>query len=206
MRKIDGLEDRVVAESGGLEDTSTLSKTLGTSRVGKSVIRHVDTNVDAARLVACATGSPHLVFIAIRRGRGEGMAHSTAMIGAMKAIVIASVLLAGGVWADEVTDRAAIENAIRTLGTMPGQDSLYTSDFDRDELAPFGKVPNPEGRPIPLTREGVHGTVPVTVKKIRFITHAVAIVDVVRNGPALIVMRKVGPDWKIASVRRLKED
>ena len=128
------------------------------------------------------------------------------MMRVMKSIVIA-VLFAGGVWAaDEVADRAAIESTIRTFGMMPGQDSLYTSDFDRNELVPFGKVPNPEGRPIPLTREGVHGSVAITVKKIRFVTANVAVVDAVRTGPALLVMKKVGTDWKIASARRLAEN
>jgi hypothetical protein len=152
------------------------------------------------------------------------------MIGFMKSIIFASILLANGVWAaDEVADRAAIESMITAFSLMPGRDALYTSDFDRDELVRFLKTPAAvEGDGIPITIDGVPGTVViskepmgeaewfppgmhkglnlVTVKKIRFVTADVAMIDVVRNGPALIVMKRVGTDWKIASVRRLAEN
>ncbi len=149
----------------------------------------------------------------------------------MKSIIIASVLFASAVWAaDEVADRAAIESMITAFSLMPGRDALYTSDFNRGELVRFGKAPvaATEDGAIPITIEGVPGTVViskepmgeaewfppgvqgrlnlVTVKRIRFVTVDVAIVDVVRNGPGLIVMKRVGTDWKIASVRRLAED
>jgi hypothetical protein len=148
----------------------------------------------------------------------------------MKSIIIASVLFASGVWAaDEVADRTAIESMIKAFSLMPGHDALYTSDFDRDELVRFGKAPAAvEGDGIPITIDGVPGTVviskepmgeaewfppgmpgrptvlAITIKKIRFVTADVAMVDVVRNGPALIVMKRVGTDWKIASMRRLE--
>jgi hypothetical protein len=50
---------------------------------------------------------------------------------------------------------------------------------------------------------GVHGS--MIVKKIRFVTADVAMVDAVDKGPVLIVLKKVGTDWKIASLRRLAE-
>jgi hypothetical protein len=144
----------------------------------------------------------------------------------MKSIMIASVLFAGGVWAaDEVADRAAIENTIRAFSLMPGRADLFTSDFDREEQVRFQKTVSTDSGAIPITIDGVPGTVViskepmgeaewfppgvtvihgmVTVKKIRFLTPQVAMVDAVESGPMLIVMKKVGTDWKIASLRRL---
>jgi hypothetical protein len=146
----------------------------------------------------------------------------------MKSIMIASILFSSGVWAaDEVADRAAIENTIRVFSLMPGRAGLFTSDFDPVELAQFGKPPMmAEDAPIPITIEGVPGTVVIskepmgeaqwfppgmsapplrilTVKKIRFLTEDIAMVDAVGKVPVLIVMRKVLMEWKIASIRRL---
>lgn len=157
--------------------------------------------------------------------------HSTVMIGFMKSIMIASVLFANGVWAaDEVADRSAIESMITAFSLMPGRVALYTADFDRDELVRFGKAPAAatEDGAMPITIDGVPGTVVISkepmgeaewfplgvqgrpavlaIKKILFVTPDVAIVDVVKNGPGLIVMKRVGTDWKIASVRRLAAD
>jgi hypothetical protein len=143
----------------------------------------------------------------------------------MKSIIIASVLFAGGLWAaDEVADRAAIENIIGAFSVMPARASWFTSDFDQAELERLGKAPAPEGGGIPVKIEGVPGTVVIskqpmgeadwfpagihgviTIKKIRFLTPEVAIIDATERGPLLIVMKKVGTDWKIASLRILAE-
>jgi hypothetical protein len=143
--------------------------------------------------------------------------------GLMKSIIIASVLFGGAVWAaDEVADRAAIENTIRVFSLMPSRAVLYTSDFDHEELVRFGKTP--DSGAIPVTVEGAPGTVviskepmgeaqwfpagvhgSITVKKIRFVTADVAMVDAVDKGQVLIVLKRVGTDWKIASLRRLAE-
>jgi len=141
----------------------------------------------------------------------------------MKSIIIASVLFAGGVWAaDEVADRAAIENTIRAFSVMPGRAGLLTSDFDREEI----KAVSTESGAIPIVIDGVPGTVVIskepmgeadwfpagvhasiiTIRKIRFLTPEVAMVDAVGKGPMLIVLKKVGTDWKIASLRRLAEN
>jgi hypothetical protein len=137
--------------------------------------------------------------------------------------IIALVFFAGGVWAaDEAADRTAIENAIRVFSIVPLRAGLYTADFDQEELARFGKSPAPADGGIPVAIEGVPGTVviskepmgeaiwlpagmhgAVTVKKIRFVTPEVAMVDAEEKGPVLMVMKKVGTEWKIASVRRL---
>jgi hypothetical protein len=140
----------------------------------------------------------------------------------MKSILIASVLFAGRIWAaDEVADRAAIENTIRVFSAMPSRAALYTSDFDHDELVRFGKAIAPDNAGIPITVEGAPGTVVISkepmgeaqwfpagmhVKKIRFVTAEVAMVDVVEKGPALIVLKKAGTDWKIASLRKLADN
>jgi hypothetical protein len=143
------------------------------------------------------------------------------MIGVMKSI-IALVLFAGGVWAaDEAADRTAIENAIRVFSISPLRAS-FTSDFDQEELARFKKTPAPPDGGIPVAIEGVPGTLVISkepmgeavwlpagmhgaviVSKIRFVTPDVAMVDAVEKGPVLIVMKKIGADWKIASLRRL---
>ena len=139
--------------------------------------------------------------------------------------IIALVLFTGAVWAaDEAADRAAIENTIRVFSIAPSRAGLYTSDFDHDELVRFGKSPAPADGSIPIAIDGVPGTLTISkepmgeadwfpegmhgmiaVKRIRFITPEVAIVDAVEKGPVLIVMKKVGADWKIASLRRLAE-
>ncbi len=144
----------------------------------------------------------------------------------------------GGVWAaDEAADRTAIEGMVRVFSMLPGRAGLYTADFDGDELARFRKAPaatvngvqsTAENAPIPITIEGVPGTLVIskapmgeadwlppalsggpsvlTIKKIRFIAPDVAMVDVMGKIPGLIVMKRVGTDWKIASLRRLAED
>jgi len=143
----------------------------------------------------------------------------------MKSIVLASVLFAGAVWAaDEVADRAAIENTIGMFSIMPARASWFTPDFDQDELKRFGNTPAPDGGGIPIAVQGVPGTVviskqpmgeanwfpagthgAVTIKKIRLLTPDVAMVDATEKGPLLIVMKKVGTEWKIASLRILAE-
>jgi hypothetical protein len=144
----------------------------------------------------------------------------------MKAIILASVLFAGGAWAaDEVADRAAIEKTILAFSVAPLQPDLYTSDFDHDELVRFGKAASTDSGAIPITVGGKPGELVISkepmgeatwfpagmhwnlnVRKIRFITPEVAMVDVTGKAPALIVLKKVGTDWKIASLRRLAEN
>jgi hypothetical protein len=160
----------------------------------------------------------------------------------MKSILFAVVFLAPGLWAaDEVADRAGIEITIRGLSVNPPRQSLFTSDFDDNELVRLRKsdtvstpVPGPPGEvsvskeqsgAMPITVQGVAGTLviskepmgeaiwlpgkmnmPLTIRRIRFVTGDVAMVDALGKAPVLIVMRKVGTDWKIASLRILAED
>lgn len=155
-------------------------------------------------------------------GYAMGFGGAPLMIGIMKPIMIAAILLAGRVWAaDEAADRTAIENTIRALSVMPIRAGLFTSDFDPEELARYGKT---QSGAIPVTVQGVPGEVviskepmgeatwfpsgvySITLKKIRFLTPEIAMVDAIGKGPVLIVMKKIGTDWKIASLRRLAEN
>jgi hypothetical protein len=131
----------------------------------------------------------------------------------MKSIMLALVL-AGGIWgADEVSDRAAIEKTIAKLNFSPVPAGLFTTDFeDQAELARFrGPAPAgelviskepwgeavwvPGGANIPFTH--------IKTTRIRFLTPGVAMADVDGNGRAVMVLRKEGAVWKIASLRIL---
>jgi hypothetical protein len=138
----------------------------------------------------------------------------------MKSITIALVIFAGSVWAaDEAAERAAIENTVRAFTATPNRVGLYTSDFDQEELVRFSKAENAS---LPIKIDGAEGTLviskepmgeavwlpagmhsPMLIRRIRFVTDDVAMVDVVAKDPVLIVMRKVLTTWKIASLRIL---
>jgi hypothetical protein len=140
----------------------------------------------------------------------------------MKPVIFAMVF-AGAVWAaDEAADRTAIENTVRFACASPTRPGLFTSDFDDAELVRFKKVCTPESGAIPITVDGKPGTLVISkepmgeatwfpatangsvgVKKIRFVTPDVAIVDVAAKSPVFMVLRRVGTDWKIASIRML---
>ncbi len=144
-------------------------------------------------------------------------------------MIAAAVLFAGVACAEEVADRTGIESTIRAFSVMPGREALYTSDFDHAELYRYMKAAGTPGGAIPITVDGAPGTVviskepmgeadwfpagfpagaqaPLALKKIRFVTADVAIVDGLGKAPVLLVVRKVGTDWKIASVRMLAEN
>jgi hypothetical protein len=140
----------------------------------------------------------------------------------MRSIIFSAILLAGGVWAaDEAADRAAIENTVRAFNRMATRAGLFTDDFNREELAGFSMAPAADPTTIPVAGNGVSGEILISkepmgeaiwlpkrgliVGKIRFLTPEVAMVDAVGNGPVLMVLKKVGADWKIASLRRLAE-
>jgi hypothetical protein len=151
----------------------------------------------------------------------------------MKSIVLAFVFCAGGVWAaDEAADRAGVEQTIRALSIWPTRVTLFTADFDnqrellrvvrigfaavcpevwwetcvkRDEPGEvvISKEPWGEATWIPA---GMNMNVArIRITRIRFLTPEVAMVDAESRDPLLIVMKKVGTDWKIASLRILAE-
>lgn len=131
----------------------------------------------------------------------------------------------------EITIRALSVNPTRAgLFTSDFDDAelvrLRKSDTVSIPLPPGEMSPSKEqGGAMPITVEGVPGTlvisnapmgeaiwlpagmhIPLTIKKIRFVTGDVAIVDAAGKAPVLVVMRKVGTDWKIASLRILAEN
>jgi hypothetical protein len=146
----------------------------------------------------------------------------------MKFVMIAAVLLAGVVRADEAADRASIEKTVSQMSASPAPAGLFTEDFDgRTELARFG-IPTstgqcPENCPagIPIVVANQPGVVviskepmgeavwlpkkPIVISKIRILTADVAMVDAVWTGPVLILLKKTGTDWKIASLRILAQ-
>ena len=140
----------------------------------------------------------------------------------MKSILLA-VLDAGGVWAaEEAADRAAIEKTIAALSVAPVRADLFTADFDgRAEMARLTETPrmveSDEKPTVVISKEPwgeativmqgmtVRAMPVIVVKKIRFLTPEVVMVDGVGRVPLLLVLKKVGTDWKIASLRILAE-
>ena len=129
----------------------------------------------------------------------------------MKFIVLGVVLFTSALWADEVADRAAVGRTILALNSTPVGD-VFASDFDsKAELQRLFFVPvtptvsiskEPWGEAT-ITLTPIRST--IMTRKIRFITPDVAIVDVEGSGPAVIILRKEGSAWKIASLRILAE-
>jgi len=123
----------------------------------------------------------------------------------MKSVILLSFLAVGAVWADESSDRAAIEKVIATLNNRNAAIE-HTADFDNSfELARLREL-----RPV-LTishqpwGEASFRTWPITVVRIRFITLDVATADAVAEQtlPVLFVLQKSEDRWKIASIRFL---
>jgi len=145
----------------------------------------------------------------------------------MKSIVLALIFCACAAWA---SDREEIEKTVSQLGVYPPPADLFTVDFDsREELSRLRSaiVPTIAINPVPLQDrpgEVIISTEPwgeatilipgsplslrvvFLVKNIRFLTPEVALVDAQAKTPLLIVLRKEGPAWKIASLRILAED
>jgi hypothetical protein len=131
----------------------------------------------------------------------------------MKSAICFGLLLASGLWADDATDRIAITQTISSLdGNHP---ALFTADFS--DGAEFRRMSNvgtvviskePWGEAnVILPPSGVRR---FAVQSIRFLTGEVALVDALdrNNGNAtvLLVMKKEGADWKLASYKRIAED
>ena len=143
----------------------------------------------------------------------------------MKAAIFALILFAGGAWADETADRAAVAKTVRALNTFPVDPGLFTADYDgpRDPLrrtstAPStGPVACPEvwwetcGMAIGDSPERVllppeYRNSRIVPAKIRFVTPDVAVVDAMGRRPLLMVLKREGTDWKIASIRELADN
>ena len=136
----------------------------------------------------------------------------------MKSIMLAFVLCASGFFAaDEAADRAAIEKRIAGLNVLSARSDSFTTDFeDWADMLRLWQT-GPDGEPsvviskepwgeATITWPGMGRIAPViVVKKIRFVTPEVALVDAEGKVPALFVLRKEGTDWKIASLRILEQ-
>jgi len=133
----------------------------------------------------------------------------------MKPILCLSLLFSACLWADEAADRVAIEKVIGALNEprrgprAKPLSALFTSDADPAELR---RLFDMEGRMRQIS-DGPWSevTTPRMVSEsIRFVTPEVALVDaaIAQYGslsgsrePVLLVMKKQGTEWRIASVR-----
>lgn len=126
----------------------------------------------------------------------------------MKSVALALIFCAS--WthaADEASDRAAIRKTVIEL-------RAFTADFDDDaELARIRTAPGSLQPPEVLISTEPWGEADIfipmpgvsfiAVKKIRFLTPEVALVDAYGKTPVLFLLRKEAETWKIASIRIL---
>jgi len=125
----------------------------------------------------------------------------------MRGILCLSILIATCAWADYATDREAIERVIAAVNnhSTPLTD-LYTADAPENERSmlsaneqPWSEVTSPR----------------ITTRSIRLIAPRFALVEctntqygsvlVVRSTSMLLVMKKDGEQWRIASVGALQD-
>ena len=118
-----------------------------------------------------------------------------------------SILVATGAWADDASDREAIGRVIAAVNnhSKPLTD-LYTADAPENERSmlsaheqPWSEVTSPR----------------ITTRSIRLIAPRFALVEctntqygsvlVVRTTSMLLVMKKDGEQWRIASVQALQD-
>lgn len=142
----------------------------------------------------------------------------------MRLVVCLSILWASSAWAaDEAVDRAASEKVVSTLNNSPGSPGLFTDDFaDGAALTSLGVYRDNPRAAIHVCVShapwGELGPCPAAkmsrfvIQSIRLITPDVALVDAVNDrrdvgeslhSPVLLVLRKEGGAWKIASLRVL---
>ncbi|SPE33156.1 exported hypothetical protein [Candidatus Sulfopaludibacter sp. SbA3] len=126
----------------------------------------------------------------------------------MKAFLCFPFLFAICGLAQDAADRVTIERLIGSLNE-PDAKPVFTSDADRGEAAHLANLVKQLGD---MRRPWSETAAPrIFSKAVRFITPDVALVDalvapygmVLPTTPALFVMKKVGPDWRIASFREL---
>jgi hypothetical protein len=126
----------------------------------------------------------------------------------MKALLLLVLFSPAALWADEAADRAAIERVMLALKDpaaavwAPGVDG----QAERAKLLAGGPV-SAGG---PMSEVFFAG---VALRSIQFVTPDVALVDasetwvgsliVSRTVPVVLVLKKVGADWRIAALRIL---
>jgi len=116
----------------------------------------------------------------------------------MKFVFCLALAMAAVAWADEASDRAAIQNAIKQFNDPQARASV---------LAPEADIPDLSGRPWD-ERSRIY----FTFKDVRFVTHDVALADATasqygsmmyRNQPAVFILKRIEGEWKIDSLRLL---
>jgi hypothetical protein len=133
------------------------------------------------------------------------------MITRMKTALCVSLLLVSGLSAEEVTDRPMIESTIARLGD--NQPALFTADFsDAPEFARVSSTGTVVISKEPFG-EAIISLAPArrfAVVSVRFVTGEVALVDALDRyndlGTVLLVMKKEGTEWKVASFKRIAEN
>ena len=130
----------------------------------------------------------------------------------MKPILCLSILLASFASADEAADKIAIGKAMESLNVITPGRAIFTDDFRDDaELAEFAvhdgsmhvEISHEPWREATIT--GTQAT-RFVIRSVRFVTADVALVEALgRRGesdtPALLVMKRDGLFWRIATVR-----
>ena len=119
----------------------------------------------------------------------------------MRALRYAAILLAGCAWADEASDRAAIEKVVIAFNHPEERAAVLAKDADIGLLAP-GSGPEPWSEisaPFFASR------------RVRLVTPDVAVVDarasqygsmiLKRTVPAIFVMRREADAWKVVLLR-----
>lgn len=129
----------------------------------------------------------------------------------MRAITWLVLFLAVTGVADEAADRLAVRKTLRSLNIAAERRAQFTVDADgRSQLEAAIHAPRrerPPNEPLsadywPFWPAYLEEPWPVETISIRFITADVALADCkVRNQPILIILKREGPDWKIAAVR-----
>jgi len=131
----------------------------------------------------------------------------------VRALLCIPLLLAAHAWADPAADRAAIERVIGALNSGQSRPSLFTADADND----LDRLASLNRRLSQASKEPwSEATTPkIVIQSTRFVTPEVALVDAANTQygsvilaqriPVLLVMRKDGADWRIASLRVLMD-
>jgi hypothetical protein len=151
----------------------------------------------------------------------------------VKILLCLTVLVASAAWADETTDRVAIEATVAALNTSPSQPNLFTRDFaNADELQSFlgqaqvieshGVVVRTEAATLTISREPMgeanlrfSASEIFVTRSITFLSPDTSVVVGIRERqfepiaservPGLFVLRREGSEWHIASFRVLAE-